>query len=218
MASLEVAGTALSVLNGVFHVALDISRLQDVDKDLRICLDFLVVVDCDLNRARELRTDKFAEMNSEVASSDRSYIDGIIERMEKGVLEIGQIIVAYHIASEINDSIPISLRFRWVMKGKELFRVRQVYFNTAHASLLGVISKMETMTRPAASPSYVEVIESGDSQTLRSPSKQRALRGKSSMILGQSHIETIQLGDSHILRSPSQKHALQGKTLSFLKS
>ncbi|TGO15438.1 hypothetical protein BTUL_0040g00460 [Botrytis tulipae] len=55
MACLSCGFRHCVVVNGVFQIALDISQLQDVGKDLRIRLEFLVVVDSNLNRARELR-------------------------------------------------------------------------------------------------------------------------------------------------------------------
>ena len=211
MVTFAIAGTTLSVLNGVLRVALEISRLQDVDQDLKNCLDFLVGINSDLNRAQELRIEKFAEINGASVSGERFYIDGVIERMEKGALEMGRLIVEYRVASETNDSIPISLRCMWVMKVKELFKERQAFLNTTHLSLLRVISRMETMTRPVAPPSYIEAIESMYSQALQSSSQQHLLIGKGSMVLRQSRIMKTQSEDSNILRSPSQQRALRGK-------
>ncbi|THV55516.1 hypothetical protein BGAL_0007g00470 [Botrytis galanthina] len=79
-------------------------------------------------------------MNSEVVSGDRSYIDGVIERMEKGTLEIGQLIVAYHIASEVNDSIPMALRFKWAIKWKgELGELVSVEGNNVGSANIDVV-------------------------------------------------------------------------------
>lgn len=184
--ALAVVGGTITVINGTFTLALTVLRLVEVDEDLKICLKLLANAHRDLNYARQLRAGKFTSKQRDYYFTEFSYIENVIDDMEKATLAVGQLVEAYRVDSECNNSISVPHRFKWVFRGKDRFLAQQWHLNMAHNSLLSAIQKMENLTPVAgflAPPTYAEAALATDVPVLRSPSQQRRLKGKSSMIL-----------------------------------
>ena len=184
--ALAITTGTITVINGTFTFALTIFRLLEVDEDLKICLQLLTIATRDLNYARQLRTAKFGPKEKEAQKAEFEYIESVIDDMDKATLLLGRLVQVYWVDHEVNNSISVPHRFKWVFKGKDRFAAQQYIFTAAHNSLLSRIESMEKLAEPAsdflAPPAYTEAILSSEEPILRSPSQQRRLEGKSSMV------------------------------------
>ncbi|KAE8447600.1 hypothetical protein EG329_010571 [Mollisiaceae sp. DMI_Dod_QoI] len=186
-----VAGT-VTVVNGTFTLVQTFYKLAAVDEDLKICLELLANADRDLNYARsQLRSRKSSQSHVRFSTIDLGYFESVIEKMEDAALALGELVQCYRVERDVNNSISIGSRFKWVLQGKDKFSNRQEVLRMAHASLLGVIQRLGTVVPvvsqfvapPPYNSPYLQASPANPTKILRSPSQQRALKGKRSMIL-----------------------------------
>ncbi|CZR50534.1 uncharacterized protein PAC_00407 [Phialocephala subalpina] len=192
VAPLAAVGASVTVVNGTFSLVQTFYKLAAVDEDLKICLELLANANRDLNYARsQLRSRKSSQSYMRFSDSDLDYFESVIETMEAATFSLGQLVQGYKVQRDVNKTISVGSRFKWVLQGKDKFANRQDILRMAHASLLGVINRLGTVAPvqqylapppPYHAPSYSQGPPTSP-RILRSPSQQRTLRGKSSMIL-----------------------------------
>jgi hypothetical protein len=181
-----VAGT-ITIVNGTFSLLQTFFRLAEVDEDLKIWLKLLAIVERDLNQARRQLQSCKSSKSIQISYADVQHLESAIEDATAATLSLGQLVQAYRVQRDVNKRISPGYRFKWVIQGKDQFASRQGVLNMAHTSLLAASQKMDTVAlavpKIAAPPPYSPGMSSGGSKILRSPSQQRTLKGKSSMIL-----------------------------------
>lgn len=186
---------SITVVNGTFTLVQNCYKLAAVDEDLAICLELLADADRDLNYVRhQLRSRKSS--HSQFSYIDMEYFEAVVEKAERASLSLGQLIEGYRVQQDVKNSVSIGSRFKWVLQGKDKFANRQDVLRMAHISLVGVIQRLGNVVpysyNPQASsappppynpPINPQISSMRDAKILRSPSQQRALRGKSSKLL-----------------------------------
>ena len=192
-----ITGT-ISVANGIFTLATNIYKLKNVDDDLKVCLRLLVMISEDLNSARRLRNRKYhSHINPEIPDSLHDRANRAIKDLDIAAKKIGKSIEAVRVEKAVDNSISIAKRFNWVFNGKDNFIAQQWVVNAAHNRVLSIITSMESLPdvqgEMLAPPAYEEAL-------LRSPSQIRALKGKSTAIVGSEREVTMGMFFSLCLR------------------
>lgn len=191
-----IAGT-ITIVNGTFSLLQTCFRLAEVDEDLKICLKLLAIVERDLNQARRQLQNCKSSQSTQISYVDVQHLKSAIEDTAVATLSLGQLVQAYRVQRDVNKRISPGYRFKWVVQGKDRFASRQGVLNMAHTSLLAASQRMDTATltapKIATPPPYSPGTSFGESKILRSPSQQRTLKGKSSMILRCSEVGVPQL-------------------------
>jgi hypothetical protein len=188
-----ITGT-ISIANGIFTLATNFYKLKNVDDDLKVCLRLLVMINEDLNTARRLRSRKYAHIKPEITDSLHDRADRAIKDLNIAATKIGKSIEAVRVEKSVDNSISIAKRFKWVFNGKDNFIAQQWVVNAAHNRVLSVITSMEGLPDMqgemlAPPPTYEEAL-------LRSPSQLRALKGKSTAIVGGGNTSEEAMGMS----------------------
>ena len=187
-----IAGS-ITIFNGTFSLVQTFFRLAEVDEDLKICLKLLAIVERDLNQARRQLQSYKSSKSIQISHANVQHLESAIEDTTAATLSLGQLVQAYRVQRDVNKRISAGYRFKWVMQGKDRFASRQGVLNMAHNSLLAASQKMDTVALAVPKiavppPPYSPGTSSGQSNILRSPSQQRTLKGKSSMILRSSEV------------------------------
>lgn len=149
----------------------------------------LAIVHRDLNYARRQLQIRRSNGNLPIPSTDLQYFERATDDADAAALSLGQLIETHRVQHNVDKRISPH-RFKWVLQGEDRFISRQGVLQMAHNSLLAAIQKIDTsalVPTAIAPPPYSSTTpaSSGTSRsgTLRSPSQQRILKGKSSMIL-----------------------------------
>ena len=181
---IEITVGVLAIANGTFTLTANFWKLKNVDQDLKICLQHLLIMRRDIDRARVLRNRKFPQQTSQppVPGSQLDYINCAIDTLEDVTNETSKCIEGVRLKKSLDDSIPVAKRFKWVYKEKDNFITRQWVLTAAHSRVLQVINSMDLLpdvhdgVHLAPPPAYAEKI-------VRSPSQERALKGKDTTIV-----------------------------------
>jgi hypothetical protein len=180
----------VTIINATFSLVQTFFRLGEVDEDLKICLKLLEIVDRDLNYARRQLQSHKSSQSLQIPSTDLRYFESAIDDTDAATLSLGKLVQAYRVQRDVDKRISPGYRFKWVVQGKDRFASRQVVLNMAHNSLLAATQKLDavalTASQFAAPPPYNPATPASNSKILRSPSQQRTLKGKSSVILRSS--------------------------------
>jgi hypothetical protein len=193
---------SITVVNGTFTLIQNCYKLHAVDEDLAICLELLAIADRDMNYARQQLWSRKSGQKQSFSSIDMEYFQDVIEKVDQAYKNLGRLVEGYRVQREVNSSISIGSRFRWVLQGKDKFTNRQEVLRMAHSRLVGTIPRLGNVvpynpqspplppppyTPPSYHQSYTrpnpQLASLRDTKILRSPSQQRALKGKSSMLL-----------------------------------
>jgi hypothetical protein len=189
--------SSITIVNGTFSLLQTFSRLAEVDEDLKICLKLLAIAERDLNYARRQLQSCRSNQSHQITSTDFQHLESAIGDTEAATLSLGELVEAYRVQRDVDKRISPVYRFKWVVQGKDRFASRQGVLNMAHISLLAASQKMGTAAlaapQSATPPPYSPGALAGNSKILRSPSQQRTLRGKSSMILPSLEAEAPQV-------------------------
>ncbi|KUJ24055.1 uncharacterized protein LY89DRAFT_548869, partial [Mollisia scopiformis] len=201
IATAAVAGS-ITVVNGTFTLIQNCYKLAAADEDLAICLELLDNAERDINYARRQLNSRKTSRQTEFSAIDFQYFERCIEKLDQAALNLGKLVRGYRVERDVKNSISIPSRFKWVLQGKDKFANRQDVLRMAHTSLVGVIQRLGNVTAyipetytsqfapppppynpPTYSQPYSHLAPQTETKILRSPSQQRALRGKSSMLL-----------------------------------
>jgi hypothetical protein len=206
-ATAAVAAT-VTIINGTFSLVQTFFRLGEVDEDLKICLKLLEIVARDLNYARRQLQNHKSSQSLQISPADLRHFESAIDDTDAATLSLGELVQAYRVQRDVDKRISPGYRFKWVFQGKERFARRQGVLNMTHNSLLAAIQKMNTVALAApeftAPPPYNAGAPAGNSKILRSPSQQRTLKGKSSIILRSSEEQPPQASAPGLYTPTSQ--------------
>ncbi|KAL8783866.1 MAG: hypothetical protein Q9195_009258 [Heterodermia aff. obscurata] len=184
MGPLEITTGVLAIANGTFTLTANFWKLKNVGQDLKICLGLLLKMRREISRARLLRNRKFLWQTSRppIPGSLLDRVNCAIDELVDATNEMSKCIEGVRPEKSLNTSISVAKRFKWVYNEKDSFFAHQWILTVAHNAVLHVMSSMDSLpdlregVDLAPPPAYEATI-------LRSPSQQRALKGKDTRIV-----------------------------------
>ncbi|KAF4628875.1 hypothetical protein G7Y89_g9273 [Cudoniella acicularis] len=180
MTPLEILSGTFSVINGAIVFGQFVLKLSEVDGDTKTCISLLERVNRDVDAAERLRKLKYPAKGPKCRQHLRAL--EAIRDTKNAVHELGKLV---YVAK--NGHLGMKTRLKWVMSDKESFATREKMLHYCYATLLQVVTTMESRPEPdldvlskAPPPPYDEIptkrspmpladVVSGPSQGFRVP-------------------------------------------------